>query len=146
MARVRVYTRFPDPVEFRFTGYIASADGEGKEVAPVTDADRIVLNGTTSIVNQTLVTTIAMTEFKGDVHDVANRRYSAADFERLKEHPTFKDMVKNGEIAIDTTDDLSRDENGVGMLTDSELRNRLKAKAAKDGEDSEGLKVNGKSL
>ena len=146
MARIRVYTRFPDPIEFRFVGYTAASNGEGMEVAPLSAADRIVLNGTTSIVNQSLVTTVAMTEFKGDQHDVASRRYSVADFDRLKEHPKFKEMVNNGEISIDTTDDLSRDENGVGMLTDTELRNRLKAKAAKDGDDAVGLKVNGKEL
>lgn len=136
----KVYSRLPNGIEFRFYGnlpshYEGGSDSE-KEVTPLTDADRIVLNGTTEIVNHTLITHEgAMTLFDGDEHDVKKRVYSASDFERLKEHPLFKQMVKGGTLSIDVRDDLSRDMDGkIGMLSNEEI-------ASRNHKDPDGEKV-----
>ena len=138
MAKVKVFSRFPDPMEFRFTRYVSASSTDGQEVSQYTDEDRIVLNGTTEIVNHTLVTREgAVTIFGFDRHDVARREYTTEDLARLKEHPMFRRMLKNGDLSIGVIDDLSRDFNGVGMLSEKELRQRSNDKSP----DSDGLKI-----
>lgn len=130
MSKVRVYSRFPQALEFRFNGY----DKTTGEVVKCGDEDRIVLNGTNEIVNHTFVFREgAATVFGYAKHDVAMRQYSTEDLERLKNHPTFKKLLENGDVSLDTMEDLSKDFTGVGKLTDKELAERLANQKDGDG-------------
>lgn len=121
MSKVRVYSRYPQPLEFRFTAYTKN----GTDLPKCEDSDRIVLNGTNEIVNHTFVFKEgAATVFGYAEHNVKERKYTLDDLERLKKHPTFQKMLKEGNVSLDTMTDLSRDFTGVGKLTDKELAER----------------------
>lgn len=133
MAKVKVYSRFPDSITFNLGKSDYIKNGSMVEVAPCPDELKVTINGTNEVVNHTLIVREgAVTIFGYADHDLKARQYTTADFERLKENPLFKKMVKNGELSIDTMADLSRDMNGVGKLTGQELAQRLSAKKAKD--------------
>lgn len=112
----KVFSRFPTRIKFAFTTV------KNGEVTPENPGEVIILEGCNSVLNHTLITKDgAMTVFKGDKRDPKNGTYSEADFLRLKEDPEFKRMLANGDLAL-SQDDLSKDLNGVGMLSDAELK------------------------
>lgn len=132
MAKVKVYSRLPQPIEIDF--YTQGAGGDYF----LKDADRIILNGTTEVVNHTLITHDgAVTIFGYPHHDIKKREYPLADLERMKEHPVFKALLKAASISLGVPDDLSRDFDGSGKLTDAELRDRMNKATSPDGEKAD---------
>ncbi len=134
MAKCKVYSRLPDAIKFVFN---KNEDGTTKEAEQITDEDVIILNGTSRVQNHGLVVTTAMTEFAdSNKHNIRERRYSMDDLARLKEHPVFQAMLADGNLALGSEDDLSTDD-GVGMLSESELKRRLEEQNRKSGEDAQ---------
>lgn len=132
MAKVKVYSRLPNAVKFTFQTYVG--EGARMTVTPEDDEKSVVLNGTSEVVNHTLIVKEgAVTIFGCPKHDLAKRVYTLDDLERLKADPTFQKYLANGDFSIDTMDDLSRDFTGNGKLTADELRERMSRQKADDG-------------
>ncbi len=132
MAKVKVYSRLPNAVKFTFQTYVG--EGARMTVTPEDDEKSVVLNGTSEVVNHTLIVKEgADTIFGYPKHDLAKRVYTLDDLERLKADPTFQKYLANGDFSIDTMDDLSRDFTGNGKLTADELRERMSRQKADDG-------------
>lgn len=132
MAKVKVYSRLPNAVKFTFQTYVG--EGARMTVTPEDDGKSVVLNGTSEVVNHTLIVKEgAVTIFGYPKHDLAKRVYTLDDLERLKADPTFQKYLANGDFSIDTMDDLSRDFAGNGKLTAEELRERMSKQKSEDG-------------
>lgn len=135
MAKVKVYSRLPNAIKFTFQTYVG--EGARMSVTPEDDEKTIVLNGTSEVVNHTLIVKEgAVTIFGYPKHDLAKRVYTADDLERLKADPTFQKLLVNGDVAIDALDDLSKDFTGNGKLTAEELRERMAKQKSEDGDIS----------
>lgn len=126
MAKVMVYSRLEQAVEFRFGKYVQASKKDAKEVPAIGDEDRIILNGCNQVFNNGRVAVpYAVTEFSDEYdHDIKNRKYPLTDLDRLKEHTTFKSLLKDGKVSLGVPDDLSNDLDGSGKLTDKELEER----------------------
>lgn len=132
MAKVKVYSRLPNALKFTFQTYTGS--GPQTTVTPEDDEKTIILNGTSEVINNTLIVKEgAVTIFGYAKHDLEGRLYTTEDLERLKNDATFKKYLANGDIAIDSMDDLSKDFTGNGKLTAAELQSRIDKQKNDDG-------------
>ncbi len=132
MAKVKVYSRLPNALKFTFQTYVGS--GSQMTVTPEDDDLTVILNGTSEVINNTLIVKEgAVTIFGYAKHDLEGRLYTAEDLERLKGDPTFKKYLANGDVAIDSMDDLSKDFTGNGKLTAAELQARIDKQKGDDG-------------
>lgn len=134
MAKVKVYSRLEQAIEFRFGGYTKGSKKGGVEAISVGDDDKIVINGINEVYNHgRVIMPYAATVFSDDIAErsLEKRQYPLSDLERLKKHAMFKKYLKNGAMSIDTTDDISKDITGGGKVTDKELAERLEKEQKK---------------